>query len=513
MGIVVGLEELDTMASSLIVRNLTAASISIKRVERFEDPKSLQSKARGHLFNSKTTNSAVLTSPQLGEHAQSFSRQDLDVILAPFESYTLRHPAAEGQIQDVRRISSTSLRLTIDTPGGGKYRIDTNPSYTQKSTHSLTPLSPNSSSSYSALFHPSKPTPHLTIHTNHLFNYQKWMSTLLDTLPLSALSIPGTHNSHTHYRALPSVKCQVVDVKTQLDNGIRFLDIRIQPSHATDTSKKDLHLVHGAFPVSLTGPKYFAPILKTCYDFLETNPNETILISLKREGVGSATDEHVARILAEHYITPNSSKWHTSPTIPYLGAVRGKLVLVRRYNTSSPSGLDATAWPDNATHALFPSPSSTFCLQDFYEVLDPSIIPTKLQHCNEHLVRAAACTHPIPGITTDTANPVPPNPLYLNFLSASNFWKRACWPENIAKIVNRGIEEWVCAAHHLQHPGVEPAFPDETGGMAEEGAKVRKAKSGDGSTGVVVMDCVGENGDWELVRLIVGMNMGVSMER
>jgi 1-phosphatidylinositol phosphodiesterase len=26
------------------------------------------------------------------------------------------------------------------------------------------------------------------------------------------------------------------------------------------------------------------------------------------------------------------------------------------------------------------------------------------------------------------------------------------------------------------------------------------------------MDCVGENGDWELVRLVVGMNMGVLLK-
>lgn len=28
-------------------------------------------------------------------------------------------------------------------------------------------------------------------------------------------------------------------------------------------------------------------------------------------------------------------------------------------------------------------------------------------------------------------------------------------------------------------------------------------------TGVVVMDVVGEGGDWDLVRLVVGMNLGV----
>ncbi|KAJ4352717.1 hypothetical protein N0V95_003989, partial [Ascochyta clinopodiicola] len=276
------------------------------------------------------------------------------------------------------------------------------------------------------------------------------MAELPETLPLSAISIPGTHNSHTYYKALPSVKCQAVDIKTQLENGIRFLDIRAQPVHASDAGKKHMYLVHGAFPISLTGPKYLSPILETCYAFLAAHPSETVLVSLKREGVGSSTDEHFSRILQDHYIGPNASKWHTEPTIPYLGSVRGKLVLVRRYHTSpsqtsmyaTGSGLDATAWPYNCTSATFPS-TPTFCLQDFCEVLVPSVIPQKVQYANEHLIRAAETTHHIPGITTDKTNPVPPGPLFLNFLSASNFWKRACWPENIAKVVNRHMEEWL----------------------------------------------------------------------
>ena len=93
------------------------------------------------------------------------------------------------------------------------------------------------------------------------------MASLPPTLPLSALSIPGTHNSHTYYRALPSVRCQTASIKSQLENGIRFLDIRVQPVHASDASKKDLYLVHGAFPVSLTGPKYLDPVLRICYEF------------------------------------------------------------------------------------------------------------------------------------------------------------------------------------------------------------------------------------------------------
>lgn len=60
------------------------------------------------------------------------------------------------------------------------------------------------------------------------------------------------------------------------------------------------------------------------------------------------------------------------------------------------------------------------------------------------------------------------------------------------------MEEWLCAGHGLG------------GEMAGEG--VRRKGEGDKGTGVVVMDFVGEGGDWDLVRLVVGMNMGVLMK-
>lgn len=505
----------------LTVRNLTSETVLISRIERFEDPNASQSKAGGYFFGTKNATSISPSAPALGEHAQSFSHKDLDVTLGPFESHTLSAPGTKEDGDGATHPGST-VRLIIETPNSGRHRIDTNPSYTQKSTQKFTPLSPNPPQTFTALFHPSQPTPHLTIRSSNSTNYSKWLGTLPDTLPLSAISIPGSHNSHTYYKALPSVKCQSVDIKTQLENGIRFLDIRAQPVHASNPGKKHMYLVHGAFPISLTGPKYLSPILETCYAFLAAHPSETVLVSLKREGVGSSTDEHFGRILQDHYIGPNASKWHTEPTIPYLGSVRGKMVLVRRYDTSpsntsmysSGTGLDATAWPYNCTSATFPS-SSTFCLQDFCEVLVPEAIERKVQYANEHLVRAAEAIHHIPGVTTDATNPVPPGPLYLNFLSGSNFWKRACWPEKIAKIVNRHMEEWLCAGHHLQDPGTTPAHPERSsveGAGAEGSQAIRRARSGDGSTGVVVMDVVGDGGDWDLVRLIIGLNMGVLMK-
>ena len=71
----------------------------------------------------------------------------------------------------------------------------------------------------------------------------------------------------------------------------------------------------------------------------------------------------------------------------------------------------------------------------------------------------------------------------------------------MARVVNRSAEEWVCGAHHLEEGA-------EGGGSGGRGK--RRRKEGDGGTGIVVMDWVGEGvGGWDLVRLIVGCNMGV----
>lgn len=223
------------MSSDLTIRNLSSVTLVLRDAEHFEDPNSKQTKASTFQFGSKGPAPAAPSASQLEEHTQSFSHQDLNVSLSPFESYTWK-PATTPNDATESLSSHTTIRFTVEATNGQRYRIDTNPSYTQKSSRKLTPLGPNPSYQLAAIYHPSKPSPHLTIHTNDSVELSTWMSKLSSSLPLSSLSIPGTHNSHTCYRALPSVRCQIVSVKDQLESGIRFLDIRVQPSHATDPS-------------------------------------------------------------------------------------------------------------------------------------------------------------------------------------------------------------------------------------------------------------------------------------
>ncbi len=467
-------------APPLTIRNLTSTPIELKLVERYEAPGSSEpehhfSKFARNITNlvANATNDSTPSAPQLAENAQSFTHEDVSVRIDPFRTVKTNIKATERGPNDI-------IRLTFENDGQ-KYRMDA-PS-TSFASQILKPLSPNPHHQYTAVFLPNHS--HLALYSSA--NLQCWMKELHDQTPISGLSIPGTHNSPTCHRALPSVRCQAVSPREQLENGIRFFDIRVKPDSPTDVENDRLELVHSVFPISLTGPKYFRDLVNETLAFLDRNPSETVIISVKREGTGNASDQHLSKILHKHYAR-DQNRWYTTPRIPKLGEVRHKIVLMRRFalddevrraeHGGSGWGLEAENWADNTPN----DNHGAVCVQDFYEVLETENIDKKIKFATEHLDRSAACVCPVPGISTDAEHPVPPPPIYLNFLSASNFWKVGCWPENIAAKINPSVTEHLCLHHR-------------------EGGD-----HGDGATGVVVCDYVGKDGDWDLVRCIVGMN-------
>jgi 1-phosphatidylinositol phosphodiesterase len=339
-------------------------------------------------------------------------------------------------------------------------------------------------------------------------NLSSWMSTLDPSLPLSSLSIPGTHNSPTCHVALPSVRCQAVSVLDQLHNGVRFLDVRVScPSYTPPSPTPqptspspppiNLSLVHSAFPISLTGSKHLTHLLTTLYTFLAAHPTETILLSLKREGTGRGSDAHLAQILHAHYIAPHASKWYTSPQIPTLAQSRGRIVLVRRFRLdpssvpASEGAIDGSVWPDNVADGT--SGGGTIRIQDYYGLGNGAEITRKVRFAQEGLQRAAQGVHALrPG---EVPGGGPRMPLFINFLSASNFFNASCWPDRIAVKINPSMVEYLCMGHGA--PGKGPGELD----------------IGDAATGIVVTDWVGHRGDWDLIRCIVGWNARLQLRQ
>ncbi|KAL1964689.1 hypothetical protein VTN77DRAFT_6715 [Rasamsonia byssochlamydoides] len=468
------------VAEFLTLRNLSATPIELKLVERF--PK--QGKARDSIqimaknFTRLMTNVTRTNNPAepLAPDATPFASQDVNVRVEPFTT-------VRTDIRAFEKSSKERLRLTFEAEGE-RHQIQV-PVPTIESAE-MKALTDNPRFRFTGIYVTRES--HLAIFSSSKSN--AWMQELRDDFLLSALSIPGTHNSPTCYVAAPSVRCQAVSPREQLENGVRFFDIRVQPQHPDDPSKDELILVHSAFPISLTGHKYFRDLMRDVDDFLNRNPSETLVISLKREGIGKATDEQLSRILRDHYAQPES-RWYTDPRVPTLGQVRGKVVLVRRFDIEDRLkkehdgrgwGIDAGGWADNTPNAT--CPSGEICIQDYYEVCETENIEKKIQYVTEHIARAAVNRYPFGPQGDDRRYP-----FYINFLSASNFWKVRTWPEKIAAKLNPVIVDYLCRKHS-EHP-----------------------EEGDWSTGILVTDWVGLDGDWDLIRCIVGMNSKLKLRQ
>jgi 1-phosphatidylinositol phosphodiesterase len=474
------------MGEFLTIRNISGVPLELTLVEHFDPaPKDNFSLRNIGMALANVTNSLGMTNdttrapvPEISADATPFATRDVSIPLTPFKTTTT-------DIHSFIKNPSERLRLTFQTELGGKHQMYC-PVPTAE-TASLVTLAPNPKYRFTGIY--LSQHAHVTLYKSS--NLDSWMRELSDSTPLGALSIPGTHNAPTHYEAPPSVRCQAVSPRTQLENGVRFFDLRVQVPTPYDHNSDKLILVHSVFPIALSGPKYFRDLYKEIREFLDANPSETLICSFKREGTGKGTDEQLGHILKDHYTNPK--EWFTQPRVPTLGEARGKIVLLRRFNIDDQLksqwdgkgwGIDAAVWADNTPSAM--CPSGDVCVQDFYQVMEPASIDKKIQYATAQMERSGSCSYE-PGVIQTAQQHAKRIPLYVNFLSGSNFWNVGTWPENIASKVNPACVEELCLRHMV----------------ADDGKGV---KAGDWSTGIVVCDWVGLDGDWDLVRCVVGMN-------
>ena len=176
---------------------------------------------------------------------------------------------------------------------------------------------------------------------------ESWMSRIGDDVPISEITLPGTHDSGSEWAMLAFfTKCQSSGIRTQLDEGYRYLDIRLGNE---DGSR--LSLWHGFcrcrkgfMPWDET--LYLEDVLADCYAFLEANPTETVVFCVKQEHGDDL--EEMQRIL-NGKIGERPEMWCLSGSIPALGECRGKIVLLRRYDDVLGLGDDAgiyVGWED-----------------------------------------------------------------------------------------------------------------------------------------------------------------------
>lgn len=143
-----------------------------------------------------------------------------------------------------------------------------------------------------------------------------WMAELPDALPLSRLSIPGTHDSLSLFGG-QRLRCQSWGLEAQLAAGIRFLDVRCK------LWRGELRIYHLCTfqRASLRG------VLRRTLRFLRAHPGEAVLMRIKEElpifsRPGFAAQLH--RCLLEE---GQGCVW-CREEVPTLGQVRGKIVVL-----------------------------------------------------------------------------------------------------------------------------------------------------------------------------------------
>ncbi|KAF8415897.1 PLC-like phosphodiesterase [Boletus edulis BED1] len=166
-----------------------------------------------------------------------------------------------------------------------------------------------------------------------------FLASIPDSVPLSCLMLPGTHETMALY-GWPISQCQYKPLDTQLHAGIRVTDIRL--------SIIDGRLIayHGIFPEFTP----FADILVTLHNFL-TSPStasETVVVSIKQEDWD--TELFPQLVHDEIVASPGGLQmWFLENRIPNLGEVRGKAVMFSRFGSDGcTNGIHPPIWPDSA---------------------------------------------------------------------------------------------------------------------------------------------------------------------
>ncbi len=198
-----------------------------------------------------------------------------------------------------------------------------------------------------------------------------WMANIPNNTPISLLGIPGTHDTATYNQGDLAwggwVKTQDRSILDQLERGIRFLDIRGRLIGET------LAIHHGSVYLDMT----FQDVIDTCRQFLQQHPTETILLNLGDEYEHDSTFTYHQIFLkyytANKYLDDTHTRelWDLGATIPTLGSVRGKIVLIRSFALDSPAtglGIEVGGGQNNAyyTHQFSTNPEQTLHIENLW---------------------------------------------------------------------------------------------------------------------------------------------------
>ena len=281
--------------------------------------------------------------------------------------------------------------------------------------------------------------------TSHKGAYNKstWITELIDSnASITSISIPGTHNSGTAGISPWNFKrkyaqCQSEDISSQLNLGIRFLDIRLRKK------SRQLNIFHG----TVNCRSSFSEALNQCRNFLKVNPGEFIIMSVKQEN---------GKILDETWINHfnKDSLFYFSNDIdayPKVKDIRGKIVLLIRFSANKKiNGFNITNLPNNSKLALRPIvnyPKLNYYVQDYYNV-KLNQLQLKKDAINECI------THSLSQEAINSSGE-----LYLNFISMVGIKCVLPYPSIAAEKINYWLNELIATKTNGNYGCVIMDFP------------------------------------------------------
>ena len=161
----------------------------------------------------------------------------------------------------------------------------------------------------------------------------QWLSLLDDATPLTALSLPGTHDAATGEGTTMSFGVtQSLTLQQQWDAGIRVFDLRPGYKKVRKSMFKyvnELHIYHGVVETKIS----FANAIKCLTSNLQAHPEEFAVVVMRFENDSPFyNDRNVWNSLMNAYLTnelPAAYKIDYHPGLT-LGDVRGKLLILSR---------------------------------------------------------------------------------------------------------------------------------------------------------------------------------------
>jgi 1-phosphatidylinositol phosphodiesterase len=217
-----------------------------------------------------------------------------------------------------------------------------------------------------------------------------WMGYMQDSVRLDQLSIPGTHDSMTYgyYSGIglgqfaeqllrgqvvpidptpipfDSVGSQTMSLQTQLNSGIRMIDIRCKAIN------NQFFIYHGDFFVGAS----FSDVLNTVTAFLASHPREAVLMRVTNELAGfplNIVPDSInsllsfEQIFATYWYNPSWNKYFFNPVVtsdagpsgnpninPTLGDIRGKIVVLPQFTATQRWGIPYTSFNIQDNYSL-----------------------------------------------------------------------------------------------------------------------------------------------------------------